>query len=132
MNPCRVSITINSLSNTSDNFMSGKIFTARQQWLALSSDKWILDVVCGHVLEFDELPLQSALPRPLSLSESDRAALDAALLRFVEQGIVERCEPSPGNAFYSNVFSHCKERQYYCQSHSKLERAKSLCYSHSL
>ncbi|MPC98178.1 hypothetical protein E2C01_093532 [Portunus trituberculatus] len=64
--------------------MSGKIFTARQQWLALSSNKWILDVVCGHVLEFDELPLQFALPRPLSLSESDRAALDAALLRFVE------------------------------------------------
>ncbi|MPC42185.1 hypothetical protein E2C01_035799 [Portunus trituberculatus] len=82
---------------------------ARQQWLALSSDKWILDVVCSHVLEFDELPLQFALPRPLSFSESDRAALDAALLRFEEQGIVERCEPSPGNVFYSNVFPTVKK-----------------------
>ena len=31
------------------------------------------------------------------------------LLRFVEQGIVERCEPSPGNAFYSNVFPTLKK-----------------------
>ena len=61
-------------------------------------------MVCGHVLEFDELPLQSALPRPLSFSDSDSAALDAVLLRFVEQGIVERCVPSPGNAFFFPMF----------------------------
>ena len=82
---------------------------ARQQWSALSSDKWILDVVCGHVLEFDELPLQSALPWPLSLSDSDSAALDAALLRFVEQGIVERCVAFSGNGFVSNVFPTLKK-----------------------
>ena len=109
MIPCRVSNAVDSLANTSNNFRSGKIFTARQQWLALSSDPWILDVVCGHVLEFDELPLQCALPRPLSFSARDSAALDAALHRFVEQGIVERCEPSPGHAFYSNVFPTLKK-----------------------
>ena len=61
-------------------------------------------MVCGHVLEFDELPLHSALPRPLSLADSDSVGRDAALVRFVDQGIDERCVPSPGNAFYSNVF----------------------------
>ena len=56
---------------------------ARQQWLAISTAIWIFDVSCGHVLDFEELPLQTT--RPLSMSGSD----SAALLSFVELGIVE-------------------------------------------
>lgn len=43
-------------------------------------------MICGHMREL--MALGSALPRPLSFSGSDGAALDVALLRFVVQGIV--------------------------------------------
>ena len=43
--------------------MSGKVFAARLLWQALTTDKWIHDVVNGKILEFDKLPMQTDLDR---------------------------------------------------------------------
>ena len=60
--------------------MKDKIFSSRLRWQALSSDKWIHDIVHGNVLEFDHLPVQSGLLRPLIFSSADRIGLDKAVL----------------------------------------------------
>lgn len=84
--------------------MAGKIFLFRHSWQAFSRDKWIHDVVRGKVLEFDVVPVQSEFPRPLTLSITDREALDNAMLTFIQQKVVERCSHISDRGFYSNVF----------------------------
>lgn len=43
------------------------------------------------------------LPRPLVLSVNDRHALDIAMVRFINQKIVEPCELLENQGFYSNT-----------------------------
>ena len=95
------------LINTPDNFCGGKIFGARLQWSLLSSDKWIHDVVHGKFLVFVSVPIQRIPPAPLSLSFTDQKALDSAMLKFLEQGIVESCAPVD-HGFLSNIFPTIK------------------------
>lgn len=102
-----VSPLLMDLINTPDNFHGGKIFDARLQWNLLSSDKWFYDVVHGKFLAFVRVPIQGSPPAPLSLSLSDEKALDSAMLKFLEQRIVELCAPG-GHGFLSNIFPTIK------------------------
>lgn len=81
--------------------MGGKINVYSLLWQALSSDNWIHEVVSGKILEFDTLPVQESLPRPLHLSITDQKALDSAMLHFIKHKIVESCEPLSEQCFYS-------------------------------
>ena len=104
-----VSAAVLSLVNTPLIFVGGKIFAAKQQWLTLSKDTWLFDVVHGRVIELTDFPSQSFLPRPLSLSSADRLALDTALVQLLSQKVVESCDPSDGQGFFSNVFPTLKK-----------------------
>ena len=97
------------LTNTKENFIGGKIFHAMHNWSSLTSDSFILKYVSGECLDFIELPLQVAPPRPLSFKPSEQIALDLAVNKFLCHGIVEPCEPSSGLCFYSNIFPVLKK-----------------------
>ena len=103
-----VSPHVPTLLNTPMNFRGGKIFQARYQWCLMSSDKWIYDVVHGKLLDFVHVPLQRHPPPRLSLSHVDRSLLDTAMLKFIDQGIVESCPPGD-HGFFSNVFPTLKK-----------------------
>ena len=96
------------LVNTPTIYCGGKIFNARLQWYLLSSDKWIHDVVHGKLLVFVDVPMQRQPPGPLFLSPADRAALDTAMVTFIERNIVELCLPGD-QGFISNVFPTLKK-----------------------
>lgn len=55
-----------TLFNTPNIFVKGKIFSFRHLWQDLSSDRWIHEVVHGKVLQFNILPVQDGLPRPIN------------------------------------------------------------------
>lgn len=102
MNQPKVSNWLPPLCSTPDNLIGVEIFCARHQWRYLSSDKWIIDVVHGKVLDFEGVPNQNKVRMPLNLL-SDPKALTSAMTRFIEQQIVERCGPGD-RGFISNIF----------------------------
>lgn len=74
----------------------------------MSPDKWIHDVVHGKLLVFVDVPMQRTPPGPLFLSTADRVALDTAMVKFIEKGIVELSPPGD-QGFFSNVFPTLKK-----------------------
>ena len=52
--------------NTPDNFYGGKITEFSFHWEELTTDEWILDIVNGYKIEFDQLPFQQSMPHPSS------------------------------------------------------------------
>ena len=97
-----------SLKNTAKNFYGGKMADCLQEWRKLTSDKWILSHVMGFTIEFKSQPRQFFQPFPLRLSAEDQRALHTALISFVDQGIVERCQPVQ-DMFLSTVFPVMKK-----------------------
>ena len=65
--------------NIPHTFRGGTFRGALSQWLDLSTDSWIFNVVSGKFWDIPVAPLQARVPFPLSLSTSDRVALDAAM-----------------------------------------------------
>ena len=52
--------------NTADNFYDGKITEFNFHWEELTTNDWILDIVNGYEIEFDQLPVQQSIPHPSS------------------------------------------------------------------
>lgn len=103
------SVFVGPLCNTADNFIGGKIFLHRSQWHCLTNDKWILDVVLGNFIEFERLPVQNSIPKPLHFSVAHQSALDVALQAFLKKKIIERCEDGNSPGFFSNGFPTFKK-----------------------
>lgn len=59
-------------------------------------------MVHGKLLIFVNAPMESKLPGVLFLSTVDRAAVDTAMIKFVDHIIVELCPPGD-QRFISNV-----------------------------
>ena len=97
--------------NTPATFMGGKIYSYRRNWLSLSGDQLIFDIVYGNVIDLESCPIQDGFPRPLTFSLTDKLALDAAMREFIACRIVEKCCALESDyAFYSNIFPvmfHC-------------------------
>lgn len=91
--------------NTPENFLGGKIYSHRHNWLALSGDQILFDIVTGNVINLESCPAQGGFPRPLTFSQSDKYALDTAMQEFIACRIVEKCNGLESKfAFYSNIF----------------------------
>ena len=91
--------------NTPATFMGGKIYSYRRNWLSLSGDQLIFDIVYGNVIDLESCPIQDGFPRPLTFSLTDKLALDAAMREFIACRIVEKCCALESDyAFYSNIF----------------------------
>ena len=107
--PHRVSMgCFHVLQNTECNFYAGKISNCYDAWTQLTSDQWILNIVQGFEIEFTERPFQPYRPFPLRLSKTDCKALDTALRGFLDQDIIEGCDPDD-DMFVSTVFPVLKK-----------------------
>ena len=95
--------------NTSLNFRGGKIKSSIVLWKELSSDPWIVNTVQGkNLFSFHDFPSQQCLPPPLHFSQKDKQAVDAAMVSFLQQHIVERATDD-FSGFCSTIFPRVKK-----------------------
>ena len=92
--------------NTPDNFRAGKISECFDNWSQLTSDPFILDIVRGYDIEFEDSPVQMHRPRPLVLNRNEDAALQSNLCEFSERGVIVPCASDCNHVcrFLSNLF----------------------------
>ncbi|CAC5382740.1 unnamed protein product [Mytilus coruscus] len=57
--------------NTPDNFIGGKVIKFLENWMSLTSDNWVLDVVKGYQIEFEQIPSQNKEPNILQFNTDD-------------------------------------------------------------
>ena len=60
-----------TLVNTPDNFVGGKIQHFYKNWSRITSDKWILNVICGYNIEFENTPIQNKEPKELVFNSDE-------------------------------------------------------------
>jgi hypothetical protein len=56
--------------NNKENVHGGKIASSINQWIEITSDKYILDIVRGYSIQFVDIPHQQQIPKPLQFSNS--------------------------------------------------------------
>ena len=77
----------------------------KHAWERITSDPYILHVVNGLELEFEEgvPPAQIRVPLPYKLNSSELKSVDDELSRLQEKGVIEHAMPEEGQ-FISNIF----------------------------
>ena len=89
-------------------FVAGATQLCHDQWLYVTSDKFILQAVAGTMLEFvDELP-PLRQPRRLQFTDFESDVIDKQIIAFLQLGIVEKTEHS-SDEFISNIFIRDKK-----------------------
>ena len=92
------------LINTPDNFSAGKTKLYIDKWDQLTSDKWILQTISGYKVEFDSLPYQTSIPKPLTFNEADQVKINAEIDRFLNADIIEKVLTQDRDEYISNIF----------------------------
>ena len=96
--------------NTVENFRGGKTSLNLHNWKKITSDRWILQTICGYKIELDTLPYQHKLPRPIKFDDLEKKRIQEELDRFNELGIIEMVSNKPEQGEYiSNIFFRPKK-----------------------
>ena len=74
----------------------------------ITSDKWILNTVAGYTLEFDQMPYQFSLPRPIKFSDKEHSLTLKKIESMLTRQIISEVTPSEGQ-YLSNIFSRVKK-----------------------
>ena len=98
----------NSFLNTPDNFVGGKISKFLVNWCQLSSDKWLLDIIKGYRIEFDEYPLQFSIPNQLLFNSEETEIINAEIEKFLNKQIIVPVSDTEGQ-YISNIFIRPKK-----------------------
>ena len=96
------------MKNSVDNFVAGKISKGVKHWSKLTSDRWIHQIIQGNILELKETPERFPKPHTIGFPKKDKAALDIAVDKFVQQEVIEPCSDNDGPAYYSSIFPRPK------------------------
>ena len=76
-----------TLVNTPDNFVGGKIQHFYENWSRLTSDKWILNVICGYNIEFENTPIQNKKPKELVFNSHETNMVQ----REIDHTLSDKC-----------------------------------------
>jgi hypothetical protein len=98
-----------NLCNTKDNFLAGKTKLKFNEWKKITSDRWILQTICGYRVELDTKPNQINIPTPLQFSVNDSEKIDNEIKRFLDCGIIEPVTSSDKDEYISNIFARPKK-----------------------
>lgn len=85
------------------SIFAGRLKIFVEQWKNITSDQYILSIVEGYKLPFDEIPIQKKEPPEPVLSREDILALPELLDELMVKGAISRCHPSKGQ-FLSSFF----------------------------
>ena len=85
-----------------------------ENWYDLTSDKFILDTIKHHHIEFEmgNYPKQYFPQRQIPMNQCEREILDQEIVKLLDKGIIENCAHEPGE-FISNVFLRKKKDSSY-------------------
>ena len=75
------------------------------EWVKLTSDRWILNTVCGYSVELCKEPLQIIRPSPIKFNELEMLQIEEELQRFSNCKIIEEVHDSDQNEYISNIFT---------------------------
>ena len=80
----KLSVSTHSLTlkNSQDIFVAGKTATHFNEWVKLTSDRWILNTVCGYSVELCQKPFQVIRPSPIECNELEMLQIEEELRRF--------------------------------------------------
>jgi len=94
--------------NKKENVHGGKIASYINQWIEITSDKYILDIVRGYSIEFVDIPHQQKIPKPLQFSNSEIIMANECIETFLEKKIIE-VSKNDSSEFISNIFFRPKK-----------------------
>ena len=70
--------------------MGGRLEHFYQNWTQTTDNKWVLQAIKGHQLEFQKIPLDSTQCYQRKLNPDQTAALDKEVQDLIEKGAIER------------------------------------------
>ena len=119
--------------------MAGKTAMHFNEWVKLTSDRWILNTVCGYSVELCKQPFQMIRPSPIKFNELEMLQIQEELQRFSNCKIIEEVHGSDPNEYISNIFTRPKKdgnirvilnlkpfnKQFMEHIHFKMETLKS-------
>lgn len=91
--------------------MAGKTRFHKQNWASITSDKWILQFICGYRVELDRIPVQKLLPKPILFNATESALIDKEIQTFLDRRIIETVSADADSCgeFISNIFIRYKK-----------------------
>jgi hypothetical protein len=94
-----------TLVNTPDNFVGGKIQHFYENWSRLTSDKWILNVICGYNIEFENTPtgIQNKEPKELVFNSDETNMVQREIEKCLQKDIIHSVT-NVRNQYISNIF----------------------------
>ncbi|CAC5419005.1 recQ [Mytilus coruscus] len=81
------------LQNIPNNFIWGKISKFFHRWKELTSDYWILNIIKGYQLEFENIPTQLIKPYPLVFSSEENEYVQKEIDKFISKTIIQPVTP---------------------------------------
>ena len=91
---------------------AGRLKFRLKEWEEITSNKFILDIVQGYVIEFTSVPIQSSQPKQPKLEKHGEIALNALLEELLQKIVLEKCAHEAGE-FISPVILRPKKNGKY-------------------
>ena len=75
--------------NQPNNFYAGKISSCYNNWLEITSDKWILDIVKnGYQIEFDSDPRHNLQPKHITFSDWEKGIICNEVQKLLSKQVI--------------------------------------------
>ena len=98
-------------------------------WETLTEDKFILQVVKGAKLEFNDIPVQNIVPNEIKCSHKEKELIEAEIYKYREKHIISEVEHCP-DEFISQIFPRDKKSGGVCIILNLSDLNKSVQYEH--
>ena len=100
---CYVSQLLKNLQFKVQNFQAGRLPRFKPEWLKLTSDPEILDIVSGYSIEFSETPSHKQIQQNHQCSSVEQHAIDTEISKLFKKGVIIRSLHERGE-FISPIF----------------------------
>ena len=91
--------------------MAGKTRLCKVKWASITSDRWILQSICGYRVNLDTTPYQKHLPRPIVFNASESALIEEEIRTFLHKKVIEKVPENTNSEgeFISNILMQYKK-----------------------
>ena len=89
-------------------FTAGQIQHCKDQWVQITSDREILQMVNGYKLEFIDNPVQNQPPSSFTFDDTEIVLIENEIQDLLQLGVLIECEREQGD-FLSNIFLRPKK-----------------------
>ena len=92
-----------------NSYSEGKLKNFLKEWEKYTSDPFLLSCIEGCRLNFDTVPIESKMPRPLKLKREQVMALDKMINEFESDKVITKCKREEVD-YINNFFFNGKKR----------------------